>query len=308
MKVSTFRADTRSIDKNTGEYIDPLMKWPLRGAAFTNEVGEALRPLIGEVATLCWVPALMYIGADIYDKYKNDKTEYSPNSQRLFKQAVFQGMASIFLPLVAVKAGQNLFSQFGRFGSEKVTFNIRERVGKIAENFIANGQMRAFHNKDGECIKTFKERVHNNIDFRKNEKAIKNPIVKLINKIEKNILKKESVKIESYAESTIKDLIEQRKKILNPTEEYKLTQVYKDYLNAIAHEQTESVAVKSALAKYQKKKMLKGRFIKTIGGFLALGFLIKPIDLFVENVLIGKVVGPGIDKIKTEEHKNKSVA
>ena len=111
MKVNTFRADTRSIDKTTGEYVDPLMKWPLRGAAFTNEIGEALRPLIGNAATICWAPALMYIGADIYDKYKNDKTEYSPNSRRLLEQAIFQGMASIFLPLVAVKAGQNLFCQ-----------------------------------------------------------------------------------------------------------------------------------------------------------------------------------------------------
>ena len=65
-----FRADAR-IDTETGEYKDPMMHWPLRGAAFTNEIGEALRPLIGQYATLTWIPALMYIGADIYDKYKN---------------------------------------------------------------------------------------------------------------------------------------------------------------------------------------------------------------------------------------------
>ena len=41
------------------------------------------------------------IGADIYDKYKNDQTEYSPSSHRGLEQAIFQGMASIFLPLVA---------------------------------------------------------------------------------------------------------------------------------------------------------------------------------------------------------------
>ena len=110
MKVCAFKADTVSIDSKTGEYRDPLMKWPLRGAAFTNEVGEALRPLIGGYATLSWVPALMYIGADIYDKYKNDQTEYSPNSKRLLKQAVFQGTASVLLPILAVKLGQNLFS------------------------------------------------------------------------------------------------------------------------------------------------------------------------------------------------------
>ena len=63
-----YRADTLVVNPNTGEYKDPLMHWPLRGAAFTNEVGEALRPLIGNFATLSWAPALLYIGADIYDK------------------------------------------------------------------------------------------------------------------------------------------------------------------------------------------------------------------------------------------------
>ena len=43
---------------------------------------------------------------------------------------------------------------------------------------------------------------------------------------------------------------------------------------------------------------MKGRFIKTLGGFLALGIAINPIDHFVENVLIGKVIGPGLDKTK----------
>ena len=104
-----FKADKRTINKETGEYKDPLMQWPLRGAAFTNEVGEALRPVIGGYATLSWVPALLYIGADVYDKYKNDQTEYSPDSRRCLKQAIFQGMASVFLPLIAVKAGQNKY-------------------------------------------------------------------------------------------------------------------------------------------------------------------------------------------------------
>ena len=45
-------------------------------------------------------------------------------------------------------------------------------------------------------------------------------------------------------------------------------------------------------------KTLKGKSIKTIGGFLALGLAISPIDHFVEHVLIGKVIGPSIDKTK----------
>ena len=44
--------------------------------------------------------------------------------------------------------------------------------------------------------------------------------------------------------------------------------------------------------------LTKSNFIKTIGGFCALGLAIKPIDHFVENVLIGKYVGPQIDNFK----------
>ena len=82
-------------DSKTGEYKDPLMRMPMRAMAFTNEIGESLRPLIGSYATLSWAPVLLYIGADVYDKYKNDKTEYSPDSHRFLKQAIFQGIASM---------------------------------------------------------------------------------------------------------------------------------------------------------------------------------------------------------------------
>ena len=45
--VPTFKVDTHTIDAETKEYKDPLMRWPLRGCAFTSEVGESLRPLVG---------------------------------------------------------------------------------------------------------------------------------------------------------------------------------------------------------------------------------------------------------------------
>lgn len=305
MKVSTFRAETASIETKTNEYRDPLMKWPLRGAAFTNEVGEALRPLIGEYATLTWVPALMYIGADIYDKYKNDQTEYSPNSKRLLKQAIFQGTASILLPIAAVKMGQNLFSIFGKLGKDGITINKKERIGKIAEEFIANGQMRAYQGKDEECIQAFMDKVQNNLDFEKRRKAINNPFLKIFIRTEES-LKLKAEKINKYAESTIKDLIEHRKLMLNPTEDFKSTKVYKDYVNALSNEQTKSVATKNALTNFQQSKMLKGKVVKTIGGFIALGLLIKPIDLFVHEILIGKLLGPTIDNIKKPENSKRN--
>lgn len=285
-----FRADISSINPVTGEYKDPLMNWPLRGAAFTNEVGEALRPLIGKYATVTWAPALLYIGADVYDKYKNDQTEYSPDSRRCLKQAVFQGLASILLPIVAVKGGQNLFSLFGAMTKDKITFNGQDEIIELAQQFVSNGKMRAYKNNDQECIKEFLDIVDNNLDYRKSENAIKNPFNKYKVNTKENL--------DKYATKTIKKLIRTRKYLLEPNERTQKCSLYKNFKSALEAGQTKNVAVKSVLNKYLSSKTLKGKFVKTAGGFVALGLAINPIDHFVEHVLIGKVIGPGIDKTK----------
>ena len=287
-----FRADKRTINKETGEYKDPLMQWPLRGAAFTNEVGEALRPVIGGYATLSWAPALLYIGADVYDKYKNDQTEYSPDSRRCLKQAIFQGMASVFLPLIAVKAGQNAFAQAGKFSEDKISINSKEHVANVAEQFVANGKMRAFDGKDEECIKEFTNNVLSSMDYNNKKSSIKN-LFKVFRLDSKE-------KVEKYSEKTIKELIKLRKDLLNPADEFKSNKWYKAYEADLKKGQTSSVAVKSVLTNYQQSKMLKGKAVKTLGGFVALGMAIKPIDHFVEEVLIGKYVGPEIDRYKNK--------
>ena len=62
--------------------------------------------------------------------------------------------------------------------------------------------------------------------------------------------------------------------------------------------QTKNVAVKSVLTKYQEGRTIKGKVIKTIGGFAALSVAIKPIDKFVEEVLIEKIMVPQMNKKK----------
>ena len=287
------KADNHTIDKRTGEYKDPLMNWPLRGAAFSNEAGEALRPLIGGFANLTWIPALMYIGADVYDKYKNNQTEYSPDSRRCLKQAIFQGLASICLPVVAVKIGQNAFSQLGKFSEDKISLNAKEHISKTAEQFIANGKMRAFDGKDSECRQEFLSQVYDSLDFNDKKHSFKNKfkVFRLDNKEQ----------VGNYALKTIDDLIQMRKDLLNPSAEVKAGKWYSKYIKYLKLGQTENVAVKSVLIDLQKSKLLKGNFIKTIGGFIALGLAIKPIDHFVENVLIGKYVGPTIDNLNIKK-------
>jgi polyhydroxyalkanoate synthesis regulator phasin len=263
------------------------MNWPVRGAAFTNEVGEALRPLIGGAATLSWVPALLYFGADIYDKYKNDKTEYKPDSVRGTEQAIFQGLASIALPLLAVRTGQNLFSLFGVLTKDNISINTKEHINDLAQRFVANGKMHAHHNDDKACIRDFMSVVSNNMDL-SDKKRIK------------HVYSKNKKNIHNYAESTVKELIELRKKLLSPSEEFKETPLYYNYRQSLKKGETKNVAVKSALTKQLQTKALKGKLVKTLGGFIALGLAINPIDKFVENVLLGKYISPRLEKKRTK--------
>ncbi len=279
---------------NNNEYKDPLLKWPLRGAAFTNELGEGLRPLIGSFANLFWAPVFLYIGADVYDKYKNDGIEHSPNSRRLIKEACFQGLASIILPLVAIKGGQNIFSLFGHLGKDKISCNKQEKIIELAKTFVANGNMRAFENNDKECIDKFKYIVNDNLEFKSRSNLLK----KVFTSVQKKLKINKPENIEKYAEKTIKELIETRKNLLNPTDEFKSNKKYANFKEALKRGETQTVATKSVLTKMLNSISLNSKIIKTIGGFIAVAFAISPIDKFVEHTIIEKYLGPKIDNIR----------
>ena len=73
------------------QYNDPLMSWPIRGLAYSNELGAAISEVAPKLGTLLWFPAMLYFGADIYDKYKNEKTSLYIyyNTSRAKRQRTF---------------------------------------------------------------------------------------------------------------------------------------------------------------------------------------------------------------------------
>lgn len=110
------------------KYVDPLANWPMRGLGYTNDIGIAINELAPATARLFWVPALMYFGADIYDKYKNKGDKYKPNAQRAFNQAVFQACASILFPAIFGHIGMSAFSQIDKYRGEKLSTNAKEQT------------------------------------------------------------------------------------------------------------------------------------------------------------------------------------
>lgn len=120
---------------------DPLTKFPLRGLGYSNEVGAALSAMPGWGKTaevLLWIPALMYLGADIFDKYSRGKEgNYSAASvTTALEEATFQALASVILPTAAVKIGQNLTGYFKKFDGSNLTATAQEELyRKLIEDF-----------------------------------------------------------------------------------------------------------------------------------------------------------------------------
>lgn len=92
----------------------------MKSAATVNEIAPKLTFAL-------WVPSFMYLGADIYDKYKNDKNEFSPSSKRGVKEAIRQAFSFFILPTGATILGQKLTSPLGK-AYQRQAFNKRQRT------------------------------------------------------------------------------------------------------------------------------------------------------------------------------------
>lgn len=120
---------------------DPLAKYPLRGFGYANEIGAALSAMPGWGKTaeaLLWVPALMYLGADIFDKYSRGKEgNYSkPAVDKAVEQATFQALASVILPTAAVKMGQKLAGYAAKYDGSNLTASAQEELyRKLLDDF-----------------------------------------------------------------------------------------------------------------------------------------------------------------------------
>lgn len=77
--------------------------YPLKGIAYSNDIGEALRPIIGSfLAKLSWIPAIFYVLGAILSKALDPSS--SNKSKELTKEILFQSLASLALPILLVKS------------------------------------------------------------------------------------------------------------------------------------------------------------------------------------------------------------
>lgn len=137
--------------------------------SYSNEVGTAISEIAPKLGTALWAPTFMYLGADIYDKYKNDKDSYNPSGKRAFKRAIFQGMTSLIALPAVIYAGQCLVSPLSRMQKSGISGNAKDAVYRHTKDVIDQT-----HGDALESYEKFKNIVtkslENKLDARKNEK------------------------------------------------------------------------------------------------------------------------------------------
>lgn len=262
--------------KKEKKYVDPLANWPMRGLGYTNDIGVAINEIAPTAARLFWVPALMYFGADVYDKYKNKGNQYDPNAQRAFSQAVFQAFASIILPTVFGHAGQSVFSQLDKYRGEKISTNAKEQTYRFIKNHAAEHEI--FKNSDNDVVF---DKFSKNFDiyFEKQKKHYeqKNIFAKMYDKILGNC--KHGAIANSNAER-LKDFAK------------------REFKNVL-----ENSSDTALLNKNLDKKIFKLKSWKSLGSFVALLLTVKPIDTFTENIIIKKCVEPQMQRFSHSDFK-----
>ena len=305
-----------SFDRNNKQkqiqqnYQDPLRKWPLKGLAYSNELGAVISPISPKLGAALWVPALMYFGADIYDKYKNDNTYYDPSSKRGLKEAIFQALASVVLPTLAVHSGQKAISIANRLTKTGLTTQTKEDAIEFALDFMEKSSLHKNLDKIDDYKSNLKASLDNVLIDNLGEYHSKTTLQKVLGHIfshkkyeELSLANKE--KLSQFMDKKVDTMFKMREELMQNKKPRELSNrlfrkfigLQDSYLKEFGDQKYMGKAAKSIIKDFEKSEIFKTKMIKTLGGFIALGLLIKPIDHFVEHIVIKKTIEPHLDKI-----------
>ena len=308
-----FNGDRADINNNTKEeYKDPLLRWPLRGLAFTNDIGAAIMDIAPTLGTMLWIPALMYFGADIYDKYKSDEKEYNPNKKRAFKQAVFQALASVVMPIIVVHNGQKAASLIGKSSKSGMSLQLKEEIEKFTINHLKRRKLKDYEENINGFKTEFNEHLKQHLLDREKSFKTKNPLKLLSHwifssKHGEKMTDKMLKSIEEYTNKNIDEMFSIRTDLLNnkqPKElSGKLLKFYDNTKRNFAKDKNTiegyvEDSIKALLKQRQRNRLFKIKLLKSLGGFIALGASIRFIDHFIEKHVIEKFVEPGLEKFE----------
>lgn len=303
-KAPTSKQENKSDKQAQKKYNDPLNKNWMVALSFSNELGAAVYEIAPRISQILWIPPLMYLGADIYDKYKNDKNHYKPSGTRAFEQAIYQGLSGFVLPTFSILAGQQITSPVAKLLNKGLSVNAKKSTLLHMNNAIDQCVGDIFTDKE-KFRNFFLDSLENKIRACKNEKKSDSTLKRFIKNCSGHYAlancKKE--KIMEYAKNNVEQLIKIKESLQankKPPEISKANfQKYiKEYpvLKETYGEVFANNALRYSLKTYENQLLFGNKLLKTIGGIVALIITIKPIDTFVKKVLMQKYIDPSIDR------------
>jgi len=302
--VNTHQKKTNNTDKPT--YKDPLNNWVVKSLSYSNELGACVNEIAPKMTFALWIPTFMYLGADIYDKYKSDKTEYSPSRRRALDEAIVQGFTSFLLPAGAIILGQKITSPLGKLISGKLSINARETVYEHTKNAIEQCVGNNLSNKE-KFIDLLKTSLQNKTQRLRNEKDTTNIFSKVYRYMTGYYAAADAdrVKLMRFAQKNAEEIFELKENIENnknleniPKRLINKYKKMKPIMKELYGEDYALHALKSALTSHQSELIFKNKLIKTLGGIASLAILIKPINKFTNKVIMQKYIDPRMDKLE----------
>ncbi len=292
--------------KHKHKYQDPLNKKIPVLMSYSNEIGTAISEIAPRLGAALWAPTFMYLGADIYDKYKNDKDNYKPSGKRALKRAIFQGMTSLIALPAVIFAAQSAISPLAQLDKWGINGNTKDAVYKHTKSVIAQAHGIALDSYE-EFNNAIKTTLENKIRARRNEKKTANIFKRFWNKLFTQryaLLSADKAQILTFAEANAKKTFDILTALKNEDKKNIPHRIYKKYKKTLPtiREMYKDAdyshqATRNALIEYQKSLIFKNKMLKTFGGFTALILLANPINNFVDKQIMKRFINPGIDQI-----------
>ena len=192
--------------KHKHKYQDPLNKKIPVLMSYSNEIGTAISEIAPRLGAALWAPTFMYLGADIYDKYKNDKDNYKPSGKRALKRAIFQGVTSLIALPAVIFAAQSAISPLAQLDKWGINGNTKDAVYKHTKSVIAQAHGTALDSYE-EFNNAIKTTLENKIRARRNEKKTANIFKRFWNKLFTQryaLLSADKAQILTFAEANAK--------------------------------------------------------------------------------------------------------
>lgn len=304
-KIKNTKATESTPKREEKKYKDPLNSWGVRVLMYSSEVGATVNEIAPNLTFALWVPAFMYLGADIYDKYKNDKNKFSPSGKRGMKEVIRQALTFFILPSAATIFGQKLTSPIGKLISDKLSINAKDGIYRHSKSVIEQSLHEHLSNKEN--FKEFmKTSLENRVKSLANTKETDNIFRKFYRYFTGyfSMVDADDKKLYSFAEKNADKIIELKEKLQNNNIDKSIPKrIFKKYHEVLpimqkiyGKDYTEN-ALKTALKDYQNYLIVKNKIIKTIGGVISCLLFTQPISYLVNKILMPKYITPGMDII-----------